>query len=110
MAANVVLSALKHVWSLLGSLQIPQAVMGGLALAVWNHVRATRDVDLLVGLGQADVNQVLKKLSEAGIRAKGANPLVKIGNLRTLQLLYEPPGAFLDIPVDLLLADCDYQR
>jgi len=47
-AAEVVLKALKHVWVSLEPFHAPMAVMGGLALAAWRHVRATRDVDLLI--------------------------------------------------------------
>lgn len=47
MAAELVLDALKNVWLSLESLNVPRAVMGGLALAAWGHVRATRDVACL---------------------------------------------------------------
>jgi hypothetical protein len=84
--------------------------MGGLALAAWNHVRATRDVDLLVSLGKADLDLVLTKLGEKGVRPRTGTALDQIGNLRMLQLVYDPPGAFLDVSIDLILADCDHQR
>jgi hypothetical protein len=41
---------LKHAWITLEPLGLPMAVMGGLALATWKHVRTTCDVDLLVGV------------------------------------------------------------
>jgi hypothetical protein len=84
--------------------------MGGLALSTWNHVRATRDVYLLVSPGGADLDLVVAKLGERGIRPRTGIALHKIANLRMLQLVYEPPDAFMDVAIDLILADCDYQR
>src|SRR5437879_1135799 len=48
MPANLVLGALQHVWRTLEPFDHPMAVMGGLALATWQHLRATRDVDVLI--------------------------------------------------------------
>jgi hypothetical protein len=33
-----------------------------------------------------------------------------VGSLQILQLLYEPPGAYVDLQVDLLLAQSEYHR
>lgn len=110
MAAEAVLKALKHVWVSLQPLQVPMAVMGGLALAAWRHVRATRDVDLLIGVPEADVETLLAALTSAGMRPKHQPPLISLGSLQILQLLYEPPGSYLDLQVDLILAQSDYHR
>jgi hypothetical protein len=40
------LRTLQHVWLALKPLKIPVALMGGIALATWKYVRATRDIDL----------------------------------------------------------------
>jgi hypothetical protein len=109
-AAEVVLKALKHVWVSLQPLQVPMAVMGGLALAAWRHVRATRDVDLLIGVPDDEVETLLSTLTSAGLRPKHQPPLISLGSLQILQLLYEPPEAYLDLQVDLLLAQSDYHR
>ena len=42
MPADAVLRALRHVWLTLEPLDLPMAVMGGIALATWKIVRATR--------------------------------------------------------------------
>jgi len=86
------------------------AVMGGLALAAWRHVRATRDVDLLIGIAEEDLEPLLSTATSAGLRPKHQPPLISIGSLQILQLLYEPPGAYLDLQVDLLLAQSEYHR
>jgi hypothetical protein len=109
-AAEVLLKALKHVWVSLEPLQAPMAVMGGLALAAWRHVRATRDVDLLIGVSQEHLERLLGTLTSAGLRTKREPPLTSVGSLQILQLLYEPPGAYLDLQVDLLLAESEYHR
>jgi hypothetical protein len=109
-AAEVVLKALKHVWVSLEPLHAPMAVMGGLALAAWRHVRATRDVDLLIGVSEEDREPLLLTLTSAGLRPKHQPPWTSLGSLEILQLLYEPPGAYLDLQVDLLLAQSEYHR
>jgi hypothetical protein len=110
MVAEVVLRALKHAWVTLESLHIPMALMGGIAVSAWKHVRATRDVDLLVGLALKDADQVLRKLAEANIRPKRQPPVLTLGQLHLLQLLYEPPEAYLDLQIDLLFAESAYQK
>jgi hypothetical protein len=110
MLADEVVRALKHVWVTLESLKLPMAVMGGIALSAWKHPRATQDVDILIGLEEQDEESVLQRLVAANIRAKRQPPIVTLGRLRMVQLLYEPPGTYLDLQIDLLLADCDYQK
>jgi hypothetical protein len=110
MAAAVVLQALEHVWSSLAPLKVPMAVSGGLALAVWQHVRATRDVNLLLGVSEKQFAKIQKALTGAGIKPKHKASPVPLGNPQVLQFQYEPPGAFLDIQVDLLLSDSSYHQ
>jgi hypothetical protein len=110
MAAEIVLRALKHLWLSLAPLHLPMALMGGMSLAVWKHVRLTQDVDILVGLGQFAADGVLNRLEKAGFRPKRQPPIQQLGPLRVLQLLYEPPQAFLETQVDLLFADSEYHR
>lgn len=110
MSANPVLETLKHVWSALAPLQAPMAVMGGLALATWKHPRATRDVDLLIEMRADDVPAVLQHLRASGLRPKRDPPTVKLDGLTLLQLLYAPPESFMDVQVDLLLAESAYHR
>jgi hypothetical protein len=110
MAPDSLLRALRHVWLTLEPLGLPMAVMGGLALATWKHVRATRDIDLLLGAREDDPQDLLKVLGAAGIRPKRSPARVRLGQLELLQLLYEPPETFIDLQVDLLLAKSDYHR
>jgi hypothetical protein len=86
------------------------AVMGGIAVAAWQQVRATQDVDLLIELGDIDTTAVVRRLADASIRAKRTPPILTIGDLRILQCLYEPPGSFVEIQIDLLFADSEFHR
>jgi hypothetical protein len=84
--------------------------MGGIALSAWRHPRNTRDVDLLIGVSAADPDAVLRGMQAHGFRPMRIPALIAVGPSRFFQLLYTPPGAFVDIKTDLLLADSAYQQ
>ena len=108
MPADAVLRSLRHLWVTLEPLKLPMAVIGGIALAAWKHVRATRDVGLLLGIAEHDLNDVFGRLRAAEIRPKHDPPVRSVGELDVVQLLYEPPETFLDLQIDLLLARSGY--
>lgn len=110
MPGEIVLRVLAHVWSHLSRLQLPVAVMGGIALAAWKHIRATQDVDLLVQLSPTDPDALVRELERIGLRPKLVPPVLVIGAYRIMQFLYEPPGTYVEVQVDLLLADSAYQQ
>lgn len=66
MPAEFLLRALRHVWLALIPLDVPMAVISGLAMAVWKHVRATNDVDLLLTVGERDSERITEVLLAAG--------------------------------------------
>src|SRR6266702_5375433 len=41
MPAEAVVATLRSAWNILADLQVPAALMGGLALAHWDHIRST---------------------------------------------------------------------
>jgi hypothetical protein len=110
MAAKLVLAALKHIWTTLESTDCPRALMGGLSLSFWKHVRNTQDVDLLIDPGPAGIYPLLEMLLRANLRMKRQPPVIDLGSVRVVQLLYEPKDAFLDIQIDLLLAESTFHR
>ncbi len=110
MPASPIITALEHVWRTVVDLRCPVAVMGGIAVAAWGHARATRDVDLLIGIDAAQLDVLLQRLAGTGVRAKHQPPVVTLGPLRLVQLLYEPPGTFVDVQIDFLLAESAYHR
>jgi hypothetical protein len=110
MISDLLLGVLRHVWNTLEPEGVPCALMGGIALSVWDHVRATRDVDLLIDLEGADQEKLYKAISAAGIRFKRDPPIMHVEGLQVIQLLYEPPGAFMQFQVDLHLATTPFHR
>lgn len=106
----IALDALRHVWNVLQGTGTPVALAGGLALAAWKHVRATRDVDLLVSIPPEGERAILSALTAAGIRSKSAPPIRPLGDVRIAQFLYEPPEALVDIQIDLLIADTEFHQ
>jgi hypothetical protein len=108
MAAPAVLKTLEFAWDALEPLQLPMALMGGLALSVWRYPRATRDVDILIGIGSRDPADVLTNLTAAGFRAKHLPPIRALGAIQIIQMDYDPRDAFVTISVDLLLVDSKY--
>jgi hypothetical protein len=97
-------------WRAVASLDIPAALMGGIAMSVWKHIRATRDVDILVGVGSADEGRLLRCLAENGFIAFTSPPIRPIGDFRLLQVMFEPPEAFVSIRADLLIVQTEYHR
>ena len=110
MPPEAVIAALRAVWMALDSMKIPAAIMGGLAMSAWKHLRFTDDVGLVIGAGEAMSRDVVKGLVAAGIRTKRPDPLIRIDDARFLQLLYQPPGLFLEIQIDLHLATSEFHR
>jgi hypothetical protein len=110
MAGDLVLQALAHAWASLAALRVPAALMGGLALAAWKHVRSTQDVHLLVGCEGNQLVSTLPSLVERGFRLKYDPALRGLGALRMVALLYEPQESYIDLEVDLLLAEAPNQR
>jgi hypothetical protein len=110
MGSNIVLQTLKHVWLALLPLHLKMALMGGLSVAFWKHPRATRDVDLLVDVPPGDGEKLVEFLEKAKIRSRQEPPIVTLDSSRFLQLVYEPPGSFLDVRIDLMFADSEYQK
>jgi hypothetical protein len=110
MASDALRSVLNLVWNSIEPLGQPCALMGGLALAVWNHARFTRDVDLLLGIDRADVDRVVEELVSKGCRPKRNPPLLIIGDHSFIQFSYVPPDEFFEIHFDLLLAETPLQK
>lgn len=110
MAAEMLIKALQAIWNALRSMDIRAAVMGGLAMSLWKYPRATRDVDLLIGIDAGQLKKILPQLQELGIRSKHTPPIISLGRSNIVQMLYEPPDAFMEVQIDLLLAETDYNQ
>ena len=94
MAADAILETLRTLWSILRENKAQAALAGGLALAVWKHPRATRDVDVLL-LAEESLGALIGRLTKAGFKSRGSDP-IPLGDTDLLRFEYEPPGAFVD--------------
>ena len=110
MASEVARAVLNHVAKALEPLNVPFALIGGLALAVWSYPRSTRDVDLLIGVEQDEVQPTIEALLKAGCRLKKASAPHRVGGHCFLHLLYTPPNEFYDVQFDLMLAETDLEK
>lgn len=108
MNGSFVIEALQRVWRALEPLNQPMAVMGGMALAVWKHVRATLDVDVLISLESADEAALTNLLGSAGIRQTAAS--IRLGELRLLRFACPLPDSAVELEVDVLLAGGEYHK
>jgi hypothetical protein len=110
MAGEVVLQVLHQVWQALASLSVPAAVMGGLAVSAWKHIRATHDVDLLVAIDEAQLSEILTALHKHNIHHRRTPPILALGNMRLLPLSYRLQEFGVDVRIDLVLATSDFER
>jgi len=110
MPSEVLLGALRRIWTILEPLGVPVALMGGVALSAWNHPRSTRDVDLLIGLDKSGFGSMFQALLTAGLRAKRQPAIMRIDEQEIAQFLYTPDDEFFDVQIDLLLAGTPYQH
>ena len=110
MVARLLLCTLRHVAELLNRERILWAIGGGVALSLWDHMRYTKDADILIGVDDRDVDQLLAAFQNAGLRAKRYPPIVAVGEQRFAQFLYQPDGTDFDILVNFLFADQPFQR
>ncbi len=106
---DAVMGALTRISAALEQAHVPLALMGGLAVSIWKHARATRDVDLLVGLRAGEVPQLLPTLAAAGIQPKRLPPVIEIDDVHIVPLTCQPSETLLDIRIDLLLAESAFQ-
>ena len=56
MPPEALLATIQRLWQILRQLNLASALMGGLALSLWRHAQFTKDVDVLVALG--DTNEL----------------------------------------------------
>ncbi len=109
MGSNALLSMLRHGWLALDPLNMPMAVVGGLALSAWNHARYTRDADLLIGVDEPRIDEILVALTSAGFDARHSPPVLQIDQQKIVQWKFVPPGGNYPFQLDVLLAIPGYQ-
>jgi len=103
----VLIQALRKILSVLENLEVPYALIGGLALAFYNVVRATKDLDLLILLSQVEMERLAGQLRAIGLSAqsrKGApgDPVVGV-------VVVDLPIGASHVTCDLLLPSARWQ-
>jgi len=105
-----VLETLRHAWVALEPLNLPMAVIGGIALSAWNHARYTRDADMLIAMEDSNVEQVLAAMVDARFYPRHAPPVLQIDDQKLIQLRFIPPDGVGRFQIDLLFAGSEYQK
>jgi hypothetical protein len=89
MPGENLLKTLDYVWNVLAPLDIPMAVMGGLAVSIYQHARSTRDVDILIQIEERDTERILEVLAKEGIKPRRVPPLLNLDRQFILFLYYQ---------------------
>lgn len=110
MASEGVLATLRAGWEAIRMIAAPRAVIGGLALAAWNHARYTRDADVLVAIAPERVDELVTALVKAGFRTRHDPPLRIIDGQGIVQFAFQPADALMPFQFDVLLAATPFQR
>jgi hypothetical protein len=110
MASEGVLATLRAGWDAIRPITAPKAIIGGLALAAWNHARYTRDADVLVAIPPEQVDGLVTALVKAGFRTRHDPPLRIIDGQGIMQFTFQPADALMPFQFDVLLATTPFQR
>jgi len=103
----VLSQALRKIVPVLEKLQVPYALISGLALAPHNVVRATEDLDFLIGEGPSRMSTLVERLRAKGLHSvsrKGSwgDPLVGV-------IAVEVPTTSATVVCDLVLPTARWQ-
>ena len=110
MAGEGVLATLRAGWNALEKVDATKAVIGGLALTAWKHIRYTRDADVLVAIDESRFTEVVEALLAAGFQARHVPPLRMIDGQGIAQFTFQPAEALMPFQFDVLLVADAFQR
>jgi len=96
--------ALRAVADFLAEHNIPYMVIGGLANSVWGEVRATRDADFKISLGDRSLSE-FRELVRQRFQERQTNIPAHLQSAHVIHI-WAMPGA----AVDLLVSVFDYER
>lgn len=109
MASEGVLATLHAAWRALLPLDAPMALIGGLALAAWNHARFTRDADVLISIAPSRLDEAIDALQRASFHPKHNPPCLTVDGQTIVQFTHLPESAMLPFQFDLLVANQGFQ-
>jgi hypothetical protein len=106
-----VLHALRDTVAVLEELELPYAVMGGLAVRTWSIPRATWDVDVTVALDEGKLAELTNAFESRGyvmpeVFAGGWTD--SVGGMSVIKFRWYVPGG--DVDIDLFLCQSAFQQ
>ena len=90
------LSTLKRLVDALVELQVPYAVIGGVAVSLRSVPRYTEDVDAVIWYGEDGWSEFLSQIEQRGFKARAANPIAFAQQNRLL-LLTDDDSVHVDL-------------
>jgi len=108
--SRIVIDALEEVIDIVKDLNIDYAVMGGIALQAWGRERVTRDIDLIIYLGEIERTEFLQALTKRGVKISKREGLNEKGAFLPISCYYEEKTYGLPLEIDFFIADTDYQK
>jgi predicted nucleotidyltransferase len=100
---------LKTVASCMEQIQIPWALIGGLAVSIHGAPRTTRDIDLAVFLEtETEQDNLVKDLTQAGFFDKQL--IMHLSPVRKLGVRLRVPAVSSSVPVDLLYSSSGIEK
>ncbi len=72
----------------LGQLQIPYYITGGVAAVAYGEPRTTRDLDMVIRIDLGDLDRLVAELEKAGFYVSGIEE-VRTGQMQILQIIHQ---------------------
>ena len=103
--------ALRDAVQILDKLNLPYAIMGGLAVRAHSIPRATRDVDITIAASPSDIRQLAEAFEELGYTfppVYDSGWTDRVAEMPLVKFRWHMPGGELDI--DMFVADSPFQH
>jgi len=108
--SKVILDVLEEVIGIVKDLHIEYAIMGGIALQAWGRERVTRDIDLIVYLGEIEREKFLDTLIKRGFKISKKESLNAKEPSLPISCYYEEKTYGLWLEIDFFIAQTVYQK
>jgi len=107
---DLVLEALRRSAAALRALEMPSALIGGLAIQAWGRIRQTKDVDVLILAESATPEALVDAACRAGLRPDVRRPVLRVSDAEIHRFVWQDPHYGIDIRVDWMRAAGAFPR